>query len=205
MFKKLFSYFSKNDNDEIKRKEEIEVFEDQMATPAAPKEVIKFEEQLKLRIENALSRYDFIKKEKISFLASELVNDDFKYSKDLLSLEEKRALRLNTRAKYARDFIDCFSDVEKLDFDPKFFCENLIYTERSILWSLDNLERLKENKFIEKITLEKQIVSEGKEEWVKEIYNINELHNFEQVDYTEKKSAFFISPNIDIDNLLNRE
>lgn len=205
MFKKLFSYFSKNENDEIKRKEEIEVFKDQMTTPAAPKEVIKFEERLKLRIENALSRYDFIKKEKISFLASELVNDDFKYSKDFLSLEEKRALRLNTRAKYARDLIDCFSDVEKLDFDPKFFCENLIYTERSILWSLDNLERLKENKFIEKITLEKQIVSEAKEEWVTEIYNINELHEFEQIDYTEKRVLFSILPNIDIDNLLNRE
>lgn len=92
-----------------------------------------------------------------------------------------------------------------MDFDPKSFCENLIYTERSILWSLDNLEELKGKKFIEKITLEKQIVSEGKEEWVKEIYNINELHNFEQVDYTEKRVLFFISPNIDIDNLLNRE
>lgn len=205
MFKKLFSYFSKNDNDEIKRKEEIEVFKDQIVTPAAPKEVIKFEEQLKLRIENALSRYDFIKKEKISFLASELANDDFKYSKDILSLEEKRALRLNTRAKYARDLIDCFSDVENLDFDPKFFCENLIYTERSILWSLDNLEGLKENKFIEKITLEKQIVSEWKEEWVTEIYNINELHEFEQIDYTEKRVLFSILPNIDIDNPLNRE
>lgn len=205
MFKKLFSYFSKNDNDEIKQKEEIEVVKDQMATTAAPKEVIKFEDQLKLRIENALSRYDFIKKEKISFLASELVNDNFKYSKDFLSLEEKRALKLNTRTKYARDFIDCFSDIEKLDFDPKFFCENLIYTERSILWSLDNLEELKGKKFIEKITLEKQIVSEGKEEWVTEIYNINELHEFEQIDYTEKRVLFSILPNIDIDNLLNRE
>lgn len=205
MFKKLFSYFFSNDNNEIKRKEEIEVCKDQIAIPTAPKEIIKFEKQLKLRIENALSRYDFIKKEKISFLASELVNDDFKYSKDILSLEEKRALRLNTRAKYARNFIDCFSGVEKLDFDPKFFCKNLIYTERSILWSLDNLERLKENKFIEKITLEKQIVSEGKEELVKEIYNINELHEFEQIDYTEKRVLFFILPNIDIDNPLNRE
>ena len=205
MFKKLFSYFFSNDNNEIKRKEEIEVCKDQIAIPTAPKEIIKFEKQLKLRIENALSRYDFIKKEKISFLASELVNDDFKYSKDILSLEEKRALRLNTRAKYARNFIDCFSDVEKLDFDPKFFCKNLIYTERTILWSLDNLERLKENKFIEKITLKKQIVSEGKEEWVQEIYNINELHEFEQIDYTEKRVLFFISPNIDIDNPLNRE
>nr|DAI20298.1 MAG TPA: hypothetical protein [Caudoviricetes sp.] len=205
MFKKLFSYFSQNDNDEITRKEEIEVFKDQIATPSAPKETIKFEERLKLRIENALSSYDFIKKEKISFLASELVNDNFKHSKDLLSLEEKRALKLNTRAKYARDFIDCFSDVEKLDFDPKFFCENLIYTERSILWSLDNLEELKGKKFIEKITLEKQIVSEEKEEWVKEIYNINELNEFEQIDYTEKRVLFSILPNIDIDNPLNRE
>ena len=205
MFKKLFSYFFKNDNDEIQRKEEIEVFKEQIAIHTAPKEIIKFENQLKLRIENALSRYDFIKKEKISFLASELVNDNFKYSKDLLSLEEKRALRLNTRAKYARNFIDCFSDVENLDFDPKFFCKNLIYTERSILWSLDNLDRLKENKFIEKITLEKQIVSEGKEEWVQEIYNINELHEFEQIDYTEKRVLFSILPNIDIDNQLNRE
>ena len=159
MFKKLFSYFSKNDNDEIKRKEEIEVVKDQIAIPSAPKEAIKFEERLKL----------------------------------------------NTRTKYARDFIDCFSDVEKLDFDPKFFCENLIYTERSILWSLDNLEELKGKKFIEKITLEKQIVSEGKEEWVTEIHNINEPHEFEQVDYTEKRVLFFILPNIDIDNLLNRE
>ena len=57
------------------------------------KETIKFEERLKLRIENALSSYDFIKKEKISFLASELVSDNFKHSKDLLSLEEKRALK----------------------------------------------------------------------------------------------------------------
>lgn len=194
MFKKLFSYFFPNDNDEIKQKEEIEVFKDQIAIPTAPKEIIKFEKQLKLRIENALSRYDFIKKEKISFLASELVNDDFKYSKDLLSLEEKRALRLNTRAKYARNFIDCFSDVENLDFDPRFFCKNLIYTERTILWSLDNLERLKENKFIEKITLEKQIVSEGKEEWVQEIYNINELPEFEQIDYTEKRVLFLFHP-----------
>lgn len=205
MFKKLFSYFSKSDNDEIKQKEEIEVFNDQAATLTAPKESTNFEEQLKLRIENALSRYDFIKKEKISFLASELVNDDFKHSKDILSLEEKRALGLNTRAKYARDFIDCFSDVEKLEFDPKSFCENLIYTERSILWSLDNLEELKGKKFIEKITLEKQIVSEGKEEWVTEIYNINELHEFEQIDYTKKRVLFSILPNIDIDNLLNRE
>ena len=205
MFKKLFSYFSKNDNDEIKQKEEIEVVKDQIAIPSAPKETIKFEDRLKLRIENALSRYDFIKKEKISFLASELVNDNFKHSKDLLSLEEKRALRLNTRGKYARNFIDCFSGVEKLDFDPKSFCENLIYTERSILWSLDNLEELKGKKFIEKITLEKQIVSEGKEEWVTEIYNINELHEFEQIDYTEKRVLFSILPNIDIDNLLNRE
>lgn len=205
MFKKLFSYFSKNDNDEIKQKEEVEVVKDQIAVPTDSKENIEFEKQLKLRIESALSRYDFIKKEKISFLASELVNDNFKYSKDILSLEEKRALRLNTRAKYARDFIDCFSDVEKLDFDPKFFCENLIYTERSILWSLDNLEELKGKKFIEKITLEKQIVSEGKEEWVTEIYNINELHEFEQIDYTEKRVLFSILPNIDIDNLLNRE
>lgn len=205
MFKKLFSYFSKNDNDEIKQKEEIKVFKDKIAVPTDSKENIEFEKKLKLRIENALSRYDFVKKDKISFLASELVNDNFKYSKDILSLEEKRALKLNARAKYARDFIDCFSDVEKLDFDPKFFCENLIYTERSILWSLDNLEELKGKKFIEKITLEKQIVSEGKEEWVTEIYNINELHNFEQIDYTEKRVLFSILPNIDIDNLLNRE
>lgn len=205
MFKKLFSYFSKNDSDEIKRKEEIEVSKVQVDTQTAPKEIAEFEKQLKLRVENALSRYDFIKKEKISFLASELVNDNFKYSKDLLSLEEKKVLGLNTRSKYARSFIDCFSDVEKLNFDPKFFCENLIYTERSILWSLDNLEELKGKKFIEKITLEKQIVSEGKEEWVTEIYNINELHEFEQIDYTEKRVLFSILPNIDIDNLLNRE
>lgn len=62
MFKKLFSYFSKSDNDEIKRKEEIEVVKDQIAIPSAPKETIKFEDRLKSRIENALSRYDFIKK-----------------------------------------------------------------------------------------------------------------------------------------------
>ena len=67
MFKKLFSYFSKNDNDEIKRKEEIEVFKDQITITTDPEESIKFKKQLKLRIENALSRYDFIKKEKIIF------------------------------------------------------------------------------------------------------------------------------------------
>ena len=52
MFKKLFSYFSKNDNDEIKRKEEIEVVKEQIAIHDAPKETIKFEDRLKLRIEN---------------------------------------------------------------------------------------------------------------------------------------------------------
>lgn len=82
--KSYFLIFPKNDNDEIKQKEEIEVFKDQVAIPSAPKETIKFEDRLKLRIENALSSYDFIKKEKISFLASELVNDNFKHSKDLL-------------------------------------------------------------------------------------------------------------------------
>ena len=49
MFKKLFSYFSKNDNDEIKRKEEVEVVKDQIAITYAPKETIKFEERLKSR------------------------------------------------------------------------------------------------------------------------------------------------------------
>ena len=200
MFKKLFYYFFQNNNDKIKLEKEIEAFKAQITIPAVPKDIIKFEKQLKLRIENALSRYDFIKKEKISFLASELVNDNFKYSKDILSLEEKRTLRLNTRAKYTRSFVECFSNIEQLNFDPRFFCQNLIYTERTILFSLNDIDRLKKSKFVKQVIFEKQIISEGREEWVKNEYSLDEIPDFELVDYTRERVLFFILSNIDLDN-----
>lgn len=84
--------------------------------------------------------------------------------------------------------------------------------EKFIKWAEDNLHNQHQTNLqrplvdiLPVVNMEKQIVSEEKEEWVTEIYNINEFHNFEQIDYTEKRVLFSILPNIDIDNLLNRE
>ncbi|MFQ1014853.1 hypothetical protein [Avibacterium paragallinarum] len=202
MFKKLFNYFLKSKDEtksSIDHRAGIAAFKEQIAIPAPPGSFINFEKQLKIRIEKALSKYAFVKKEKIEFLANEIINNNSKYSKDILSLDEKRKLKLNTRAKYARSFIECFSNVENLNFDPKFFCHNLIYTERTILYCLDDIDRLKKSKVSDQFILEGQIITEEKEEFIKKIYNINEMPIFEEIDYTKKKGLFFVMSNIDLD------
>ncbi|RZN58625.1 hypothetical protein [Avibacterium paragallinarum] len=202
MFKKFFAnLFKSKDNikSSINQRTEITDFKAQISIPAEPGYFINFDKQLKQRIENALSKYDFVKKDKIEFLANEIINNHSKYSKDILSLDEKRKLGLNTRAKYARSFIECFSNVENLNFDPKLFCQNLLYTERTILYCLDDIDRLKKNRASEQFIIEEQIITEEKEEFTKKIYNINEIPVFEEIDYTKKRVLFFVIANIDLD------
>ncbi|WP_336368971.1 hypothetical protein [Avibacterium paragallinarum] len=202
MFKKFFAnLFKSKDNikSSINQRTEITDFKAQISIPAEPGYFINFDKQLKQRIENALSKYDFVKKEKVALLANEIINNHSKYSKDILSLDEKRKLGLNTRAKYARSFIECFSNVENLNFDPKLFCQNLLYTERTILYCLDDIDRLKKNRASEQFIIEEQIITEEKEEFTKKIYNINEIPVFEEIDYTNKRVLFFVIANIDLD------
>ncbi|HHV6683454.1 TPA: hypothetical protein ACUMCP_001804, partial [Haemophilus influenzae] len=61
-------------------------------------------------------------------------------------------------------------------------------------------DRLKKSKFVKQVIFEKQIISEGREEWVKNEYSLDEIPDFELVDYTRERVLFFILSNIDLDN-----
>ncbi|TID22615.1 hypothetical protein JO83_07255, partial [Avibacterium paragallinarum] len=78
-----------------------------------------------------------------------------------------------------------------------FFCQNLIYTERTILWCLNDIEKLKKSKVSEKFIIEEQIITEEKEEFAKKIYNINEMPIFGEIDYTKKRVLFFLIANVE--------
>lgn len=181
----------------IKLHSEIITTPSNISDPIISEHQIDFEKRLMLRIKNALSNYDFVRKDKISFLADELIHNNLKYSKNILSLEEKRSLNLNTRSKYAKEFIDCFVGIGSFDFDPKFFCENLKHTERSILWCLDEIERLKKLKFVKKVSLE------GKGEWDEKICNIEDIPEMDTIDYTEERVIFFICSKIDLNDVID--
>lgn len=170
-----------------------------LSDPIVSEHQINFEKRLMSRIENALSRYDFVKKDKIQFLANELIHENLKHSKNILSLEEKRELNLNTRSKYPREFIDCFIGIKDFDFDPKFFCRNLKNTEHSILYCLDEINRLKECGFVNKVTLE------GKGLWDNKEYNIDEIPEMEIIDYTEERVMFFIIGKIDSNDIIDTQ
>ncbi|OOF39065.1 hypothetical protein BKK47_07555 [Rodentibacter mrazii] len=175
----------------IELKTEVIANPQKITSPLISENEIIFERQLIKRIENALSEYDFVKKEKIAFLAEELIKDRLKHSKNLLSLDEKRSLNLNTRSKYAREFIECFINVEDFDFDPKFFCRNLKNTEQSILWCLNNIEELKQKGFVKRVELE------GKGLWNNKTYDIDKIPPMEKIDYTEEQVLFFVIAKVD--------
>ena len=157
----------------------------------------EFKKKLIERIELALSNYNFVKKEKVAFLANGLANDMLSIKEDVLSLDEKKLLKLNTRAKYPRVLIECFDNIESLNFDPKVFCENVLYTERSIVWSFENIENFKSKEFIKNVFLE------GKGNWNNKTYNINEIPSIEPVDYRSERVLFFANSKIDVDDILN--
>lgn len=199
LLKEIRSHNSKNEEKLFNLKAELITSPSHISNPVTSEYQINFEKRLIDRIKNALDKYPFIKKEKISFLADELIKNRLKHSKNILSLEEKRALNLNTRAKYAKELIECFINVEQFDFDPKWFCDNLLYTERSILWSLDEIEKLKQQKFVTKVSLE------GKGKWDNKIYDINNIPIMEKVNYTEERVLFFVIPKVDFDEQLDKQ
>lgn len=203
MFKMLLTkLFGKNKKEvnpiELELKTEIVATPYHISNPVTSEYQIDFERRLCSKIEKALDEYSFIKKEKIPFLANELIHNQLKYSKNILSLEEKRALNLNTRSKYTKELIECFIDVEKLNFDPKHFCKNLLDTERSILWSLDEIERAKQNEFVKKVSLE------GKGKWDNKIYDLDKIPPFEKVDYTQERVLFFVMSKVEFDDFLDK-
>lgn len=206
MFKSIFSKLFKKDKQEqeeislnLKFETEVVATKFHISEPVSSEYQINFEKRLIERVKNALNEYPFIKKEKMSFLANELIYNQLKHSKNILSLEEKRALNLNTRAKYLKEIIECFIDVEHLDFDPKGFCENLLHTERSILWSLDKIEEAKQIDFVKKVSLE------GKGKWDNQTYDIDNIPPMEKVDYTEERVLFFVIPKVDFDDPLDKQ
>jgi hypothetical protein len=77
----------------------------------------------------------YFKPEKISFLAEKInkitvpgygFRDPFSYD-DSLSLDEKKALGLNTRQKFSREFIDCLSPSGLKHEDQKDIIKNIWY------------------------------------------------------------------------------
>ncbi|HDR1051470.1 DUF4236 domain-containing protein [Pasteurella multocida] len=147
-------------------------------------------DKLEVRILEALSRYSFVNSDKKAILAKYLSGKDDIFGDELLSLEDKKKLNLNTRAKYLRGLVECFNDVEQLDFDIKFFCSNVTYTERSILWALDEIDKYKNVDCINKVRLE------GIGEWDDKIYPINKIPPMPLVDHTKEKVLFFVTPKI---------
>lgn len=145
-------------------------------------------DKLEVRILEALSRYSFVNSDKKAILAKYLSGKDDIFGDELLSLEDKK--KLNTRAKYLRGLVECFNDVEQLDFDIKFFCSNVTYTERSILWALDEIDKYKNVDCINKVRLE------GIGEWDDKIYPINKIPPMPLVDHTKEKVLFFVTPKI---------
>lgn len=199
MFKSIFlKFFNKNKQKDIapnlalKPQIDIELVtvrnrEDEPPTTA---EEILFKKAFLLRIKDALHRYDFVKKDKIEFLAKRILDDSYNQG-EVLSLQEKKELNLNTRAKYSKELIDCFQDVEHFKFDPKFFCKNLQYTERTIVWALREIERLRNTGFIEKIHLS------GMGEWNEKIVKLNNIPSLPIIDYTQEQCLFFVTGHID--------
>lgn len=201
MFSFLSSLFSKHKKSNTKNLAKtteltpeigIEVVLDRIPEDAPPTtaEEILFRKAFLSRIKDALSRYEFIKKDKIEFLAKRILDSSYNQG-EILSLQEKRALNLNTRAKYTRELIECFRDVDKLKFDPKDFCQNLQYTERTIVWALREIKRLKETGFINKVRLD------GIGEWNEKIVKIHKIPEFPIIDYTQERVLFFVTAHID--------
>lgn len=165
-----------------------------LSSPPSSIKQIDFEKRLIKNIEKSLSEYHFIKKEKIPFLAKLIINNNINNSKNILSLDEKKFLKLNARSKYSREFIDCFENVSSMNVDPKLFCGNLKHSERCILWSLDKIEECRKKKFIKKVALT------GKGDWDNKEYDINKIPPMPKIDYTEEAVLFFVIPKIDLNH-----
>lgn len=158
--------------------------------PPTTAEEILFKKAFLARIRLALQRYDFVKKDKIEFLAKRILDDSYNQG-EVLSLQDKKVLNLNTRAKYSKELIECFQGVENFKFDPKDFCRNLQYTERTIVWASREIERLKNTGFIDKVRLE------GAGEWNEKIVKLNNIPPFSIIDYTQERCLFFVIAHID--------
>jgi hypothetical protein len=88
----------------------------------------------------------FFKQEKIPFLAEKInkitvpgygFSDPFSYD-DFLSLEEKKALGLNTRQKFSREYVDCLSSTGLKQENAKDIIKNIWYRKFSAVQSKYN-------------------------------------------------------------------
>lgn len=195
MFKSiLLKLFGKNEQEKLKPDIGIEITETRMREDAPPitAEEILFKKAFLVKIKEALSRYDFIKKDKLEFLAKRILDGSYNQG-EVLSLQDKKSLNLNTRAKYSKELIECFLSVETLKFDPKDFCRNLQYTERSIVWTTREINRLKQVGFIDEVRLS-GIGDVG--DWDERIVKIDKIPPFPIIDYTKEQGLFFINGHI---------
>lgn len=159
--------------------------------PEITMEEILFRKEFLVRIKNALSRYDFVKKDRIEFLAKRILDSTYNDG-EVLSLQDKKKLNLNTRAKYTKELIECFESVETLKFDPKSFCKNLQSTERSITWAIREIESLKNVDFVDKVRLD------GIGDWDGKVVQFEQIPPFPVIDYTQDKCLFFVSAEMDL-------
>lgn len=159
--------------------------------PEITMEEILFRKEFLVRIKNALSRYDFVKKDKIEFLAKRILDNTYNDG-EILPLQDKKKFKLNTRAKYTKELIECFDSVETLKFDPKCFCKNLQSTERSITWSIREIESLKDVDFVDKVHLD------GVGDWDGKVVGFDQIPPFPIIDYTKDKCLFFVSAEMDL-------
>lgn len=129
------------------------------------------------RVEKALASYPFIHENKIKEMAKGIVYG-FKGDK-VLSLQEKKDLGLASRRKYEKQMISCFA-LTHFEFDPNDFCKKLLYTERSIVWALAELKKLRKHKFVKKVKVE------GYGTWDNKTYSIDNVPDIVAPDYTKE-------------------
>lgn len=197
MFKSILSKLFGKNKQELKPDITIELVKTRVRVDEQPTtaEEILFKKAFFVRVKEALSKYSFIKKDKIEFLANRILDNSYNQG-EILTLQDKKSLNLNTRAKYSKELVECFLSIETLKFDPKDFCQNLQYTERSIVWAIREIQRLKDVGFIDEVRLD------GVGSWNERIVKIDNIPPFPVIDYTKERCLFFVTGHINLfDNL----
>jgi len=144
-------------------------------------------EEVMSLLQTAIRRSCIFRDEKIPGLIAKLRSSSAPFARantrvafeggDTLSVEEKRALGLNTRMKYSKEFIEYFSPSVLKTIEPKSTLENMHLNAVNRVARKRDLHRFKEVGFVRQV----RIVPIGNGQDCEEIKRFKKIHNIADV------------------------
>ena len=138
-------------------------------------------------LEAAMRTSGFFRTEKIPELVSKLRSGSSPFARvntiaafeggQILSVEEKRALGLNTRMKYSRELIECFVPTSLKTIEPKSVLENMHVGAFHRVERKRELLRFRELGFVKQI----KIIPCGDEDDCSKIKRLRKIHDLDKV------------------------